>query len=342
MESRLSVIVPAYNCEDFIERCITSILNQTYNNLEVIVVDDGSTDKSYEIISNLAKKDKRVKCHTKKNEGAGLARTYGLAKATGKYIGFVDSDDYVSETMYEILINILEKEKCDVVSCFSDNEKIDKNKQIEFFTGNEIKEIVYGMAGNLPEIKEDLSYGMSVWRSVYKKDIIDKNSVKFLSERKCWSEDLIFNLNYYAGVSKAAYIYRGLYYYNTENTSLSNTFKNNRIDVEFEAIKQTEKIYKNKYKYDDYKLSLIRMSINKAKILFKLNMNAISTQGYRKTINNIHKILNNMPMRKELNTYNFKNVGLGTKIFGFLIKHKKYNSIFVISYIRYVMRKLIK
>ena len=100
MDDLISVIVPVYNVEEYLDRCIESIVNQTYKNLEILLIDDGSTDNSYNICDKWAKKDNRIKVVHKENGGVSSARNVGLDVATGDYIGFVDSDDYISIDMY--------------------------------------------------------------------------------------------------------------------------------------------------------------------------------------------------------------------------------------------------
>lgn len=113
----ISVIVPVYKAEKYIERCICSILRQTFQNIEVILVDDGSPDKSGEICDMWALKDKRIKVIHQKNAGAGAARNAGLRVAKGEYIGFVDSDDWIEPQMYEVMYNAIEKYSADVGMC---------------------------------------------------------------------------------------------------------------------------------------------------------------------------------------------------------------------------------
>ncbi len=113
----ITVIVPIYNTEKYIRRCINSIINQTYKNLEIILVDDGSTDNSFNICKEYEKKDARIKYYKKKNEGQGEARNYGLERANGDWISFVDSDDWIKEDMYEDMIGISEKYEVDLIIC---------------------------------------------------------------------------------------------------------------------------------------------------------------------------------------------------------------------------------
>lgn len=112
----ISVIVPVYNVEKYLDKCIESIVNQTYKNLEIILVDDGSPDNCPQICDNWAKKDDRIIVIHKENSGAGAARNAGIDIAKGKYIGFVDSDDYISNNMYEFLLGLFEDD-VDIVEC---------------------------------------------------------------------------------------------------------------------------------------------------------------------------------------------------------------------------------
>jgi len=113
----ISVIVPVYNVEKYIHRCIDSIINQTYKNLEIILVDDGSTDNCPKICDEYAQKDNRIKVIHKKNGGLSEARNVGIEIATGEYIGFIDSDDYINKKMYELLISGLETNDADICIC---------------------------------------------------------------------------------------------------------------------------------------------------------------------------------------------------------------------------------
>jgi len=117
MDEKISVIVPVYNVEQYLERCIDSIINQTYKNLEIILVNDGSTDNSGQLCDELAKKDDRIRVIHKKNGGLSDARNVGVDEAKAELIGFIDSDDYIDEDMYELLINNLKAANADLSMC---------------------------------------------------------------------------------------------------------------------------------------------------------------------------------------------------------------------------------
>ncbi len=133
---KISIIIPAYNAERYIKYCLESLINQTYKNLEIIVVNDGSTDSTAEIIKEYQKKDDRIVLVNTKNHGVSHARNIGIERATGEYIGFVDSDDWIEQTMYEEMIGLIKTKKCDIVRCNNFvNYSRDKNSAIGLYFG---------------------------------------------------------------------------------------------------------------------------------------------------------------------------------------------------------------
>ena len=114
---KVSIIVPVYNVARYLGECLDSIINQTLDDIEIICINDGSTDNSLEILEEYAKKDSRIWIFTIENSGLSLARNYGIKHANGKYVGFVDSDDYINETMFEKLYNSCEQNDLDLAIC---------------------------------------------------------------------------------------------------------------------------------------------------------------------------------------------------------------------------------
>lgn len=129
----ISVIIPIYNVEEYLEKCVNSVLNQTYSDLEIILVDDGSTDNSGKICDELKNKDNRIIVIHQENQGLSAARNAGIAKALGEYIAFVDSDDYIMEDMYETLYKNLEKTDADISIC--KYQYVKKQQKIDFRFG---------------------------------------------------------------------------------------------------------------------------------------------------------------------------------------------------------------
>lgn len=166
----ISIIIPVYKVEKYLEKCIESVLKQTYTNLQIILVDDGSPDNCGKICDEYAKKDSRIEVIHKANGGLSDARNVGISKAKGRYIGFVDSDDYIKEDMYEILLNLIKKYDADVSICnlydVIDGKEYVRNKD------NGIHE--YSRIDILKEILLDKNIQSYAWNKLYKKELFDE------------------------------------------------------------------------------------------------------------------------------------------------------------------------
>ncbi len=163
----ISIIVPVYNVEKYIERCLTSLINQSYRNIEIIVIDDGSTDKSGLICDRIGKIDKRIKIVHQKNGGLSLARNVGIDYSKGEYITFVDGDDFIDSKMCEVLLDNLKTYDCDISICkyylteSDDFKKSDENYDVKVFKRNQaMKEL---MLGNY--------FRNYAWAKIYKRDL---------------------------------------------------------------------------------------------------------------------------------------------------------------------------
>ncbi|WP_346686825.1 glycosyltransferase [Megamonas hypermegale] len=166
----ISVIVPVYNVEKYLSKCIESIINQTYTNLEIILVDDGSTDNSGKICDNYAKKDNRIKVIHKKNGGPSLARNTGLNIFRGEYVSFIDSDDYIEPFMYDKMLQIFSKyDDIDIVSC-NYNHINHKGEKIPFFYLS-ADEYIIDKNILIEKIFQYQNYDMIIFNKLYKRKI---------------------------------------------------------------------------------------------------------------------------------------------------------------------------
>ena len=202
---KISVIVPVYNVEKYIDRCMESLLNQTLRDIEIILVDDGSLDSSGIRCDYYGDKDKRVRVVHKKNEGLGKARNSGLDIATGEFISFIDSDDFIERDMLERLYVEAKDNNADTCYCsyskyLSNSSSVNSCegiKEKKLFKGDNTKEkFLPLMLGALPDYKNDFEISMCVWRAIYSKKIIDSKNIRFCSEREFISEDIIFHIDY--------------------------------------------------------------------------------------------------------------------------------------------------
>ena len=197
-EKLVSVIIPAYNIEDYIGRCLDSIISQTYKNLEIIVVDDGSRDYTGEILDNYAKKDRRIKVIHKENGGVSSARNKGIEAAEGDYIGFIDGDDLIEPEMYKTLVDLLEEENADIAHCGYQMVFPDR---IDYYHNTGKKKIQTTEEG----LKDLLSGEMiepGLVNKIYKKELI-KNCR--LDETVKINEDLLMNYQLFKLSQKSVY-----------------------------------------------------------------------------------------------------------------------------------------
>lgn len=210
----ISVIVPIYNVENYLEKCVYSIINQSYKNLEIILVNDGSTDNSGNIADYFAKIDNRVKVFHKENGGLSDARNYGVNKANGNYIGFVDSDDYINEKMYDHLYEIITAEDADVAEC---SFKLVYDNHIRDFN-NEEYYLVLNQEEYLKEyFKMEKVYGAVCWKLISSK--IAKN-IEFPVGK--YYEDAYYHLDLIDNAEKYVISGKSYYYYRMRTGSITN------------------------------------------------------------------------------------------------------------------------
>ena len=234
----ISIIIPVYNVENYLNRCIDSVLSQTYKNLEIILIDDGSTDSSSKICDFYQEKDRRVIAYHKRNEGQGIARNYGIDRSKGEYIMFVDSDDYVHPQMLELLYKAIRQGEYDlsVARYLSVNvgTEIEIQRIIEFhsqeLSAEDILCKLFGKSG------EDTQY-IGVWNKLYDRRLLA--NICFSAFKA--SEDLLFNVEVFSKVRQAIEVDSKLYYYTQRNTSASHSVSEkqiiDRIDASYTCLR---------------------------------------------------------------------------------------------------------
>ena len=253
-QPKVSVIVPVYNAEKYLERCIGSLKNQTMKEIEIILVDDDSTDSSLAICNKMAEEDFRIKVLHKKNEGAGLARNAALEIATGTYIGFLDSDDFVDHNMFQTLYEKAEQYGSDLVmsgvlfvdgNMFGNAGGCERKTYFEedthFDTKDALQKLRMGIVGATPEDYDDSKYGMSIWKNLFKAEVIRNNAIAFQSEREMLSEDALFMIDYISCIQKATGIHDAFYYYCRNEDSISKSYKKDRFEKSLVFVQEVEK-----------------------------------------------------------------------------------------------------
>ena len=209
MDSMVSIIVPVYNCAGFLPRCVDSLLSQTYSSLEIILVDDGSTDDTSSVCDSLAESDSRIQVLHKTNGGVSSARNAGIEAAKGEYITFTDADDYVNPDHIECLIKLMERHHCDVSVCSYISEEEDKCSEQSCCNGSE-NEKCYDRNSAVCELLAGGAVGGYVWNKLYRRELLE--GVEFRRDRKIL-EDLLFNFEVFGRVNRMVFCPAASYHY---------------------------------------------------------------------------------------------------------------------------------
>ncbi len=248
IEPLVTIVVPIYNSEKYLNRCLDSIVAQTYKNLEIVLVDDGSSDTSPKICDEWQARDARIHVIHKQNAGAGMARNTGIDNAAGEYIFIFDSDDYIAPNTVEKCISVAHMTSADTV-LFGRNDVYTDGRIVEIANRvtkpiYEADEIINTLLPGLYTYR--LGYGVSAWSKMFSMRIIKEHQLRFLSEREVVSEDSFFCLDYFPKAAKVALVEDRFYYYFKNDMSISRTYKlGQQIKNNNFLIKGLEKVKEN-------------------------------------------------------------------------------------------------
>lgn len=334
----VSIIVPVYNVEKYLERCLDSIINQTYSSIEIILIDDGSTDSSGDICESYARLDSRITVIHKKNAGLGMARNTALDVAKGKYVIFVDSDDYIAPNMLENLYNTLIEAKAD--TCIGGYQRVYSDK-IEIFE-NPIKGKVFDKSNILSDVLSKMfgrlnnndSLEMSVWKVLFSNELIQTYNIRFPSEREFISEDIIFDTVYYAKANRVVMSSDVGYYYCDNDDSLTTRYNPNRFNLQvklyLELVNRVEKL-------GIYDISIDRLNANLiaiARYSIKLEQKFSYQNGLSQSKRNIKSICQNSILKEALINFDPKTINTQSRLVNWLIKKEAINMLFFIMFIK--------
>lgn len=303
----VSIIVPVYNSEQYIERCIKSVLKQTYRYFELILLNDGSTDDSADIIESYAKLDTRIRYINKINEGVSITRNLGIEISEGEYIMFIDNDDYIGEDYLEKYVDAIEVNRSDLV--IGGYQRVNHNEVL------------------FQDYPRDTNWGkyviLSPWAKIYRAQLIKSNCIKFLDYSI--GEDIYFNFQVFKYANKISHIKSLDYYWYYNGNSISNTSQrgfNDKIDIIYFLNKLMSVAPTDEKEYLDY--------FFKRYYVWYLLFNGRNS-NYKKFLNEYGKIQKWIrkhqvdkrinPLSKELNGEGYKN-RLIVLIFGFLEQTK--------------------
>ena len=249
---KISIIVPIYKVEKYLEQCIESIIHQTYQNLEIILVDDGSPDKCPEICDDYAKKDKRIRVIHKTNSGLGAAYNTGLNAATGEYIGFVEPDDWIEPEMYEVLYKNAKYYDTDATKCGfwiynSLNPNLNRNRQgIPGMVCNEPRG-----AFKIEDYELLCAYHSSIWSYLYKASFI--KNIKFVEAKGAAYVDAPFGFEFLCKAKRLSIVPRAFYHWRLENHANSSSLTDKRILAMADRFIEAKAVLKRTGKYEALK-----------------------------------------------------------------------------------------
>lgn len=316
--AKLSVVVPVYNVEKYIGQMIESIQNQTLKDLEIILVDDGSPDNSSAICDKYASADQRIKVIHKKNAGVGAARNDGLEAATGEWIIFCDSDDWLETDALEKLIRLGDETGADVVFgdatlAYENHVKVTQFYKDEFVTEDRgiidhliRADMCKGYCYNPPAEGPAFGYG-GPWNKIVRKELLLRNDIKFDLRVKGIFDDILYSAYIFAAAKKIAYTHVVVYNYRQLSTSITNSYKANLLEIN-QAIFQVWDEFTQKYgqdgRYDEafYAQVIRRLKGTLGLYFFSSNNTKPMTEQYRE----LKALIKTEPYRMAIKKANVK------------------------------------
>ena len=307
-EEKITIVIPVYNTSKYLSKCLDSVINQSYSNIEIVLVNDGSKDNSGDICDLYSSKDKRIKVIHKENGGVSSARNSGIDNARGKYVTFIDSDDLVHPDYIKTLVNNLD----DSLSvCHIEYFKNDVS-----FTNNEKEEIIELNKDEFIELCR-MSLLNTPCCKLFNLDILKKNKVYF-DNKLSLGEDLLFNLEYLNYINKITVTSKKLYYYRKDdNNTLSSSYNPKMLEIQSLLFNSYTKYFdkssmnkKQRCIFDSYRLSIIRITLE--------NEFKNSKVSFWNRYINARKLLNNDIMYNMVKKVRYPK----RKVFNFLIRNK--------------------
>lgn len=341
VEEKVSIIIPVYNSESTLKRCIESVINQTYKNIEILIINDGSKDKSLNIMNEYKNKDERIIVINQKNKGLSGARNIGINNATGDYITFIDSDDYIKPNLVKDTIKIFEKYECDVVR---------NNYELSYENGKtELRNEMYeeNRIINISEKKEELIQNILLgkvqsysWLLTIKREILDKNNLKF-DEDIFFMEDIVFIIRLIFLIKNIYFVREANYFYyqSNENSLTKDTKKyvkniNNIVVMK----KRLEKIMKmNINEFENYIKIINTVYLNG--IIGYLKTSVIKSGNYKEILEELKKLRESPDIKEMLDNKSLKLLKLNSRLYIYLYEKKQYNTLIKIFKLENLLRR---
>lgn len=333
----ISIIIAVYNMEKHLVRCVESVLSQTYNNLEIILVNDGSKDGSLDLCRQFEKKDNRIKIVNKDNGGLTSARKAGFEVSLGKYIAFIDSDDYLEEEYIEKQYKNIIESGAEISICSYFLEKNDILETVAlcheknvYEQGDFISKLIFPEI--YPIFTDNTKIPNFLWLRLFARKVISEEC--FVSEREVYTEDLFFNVEAYQKCKKISIIDCCLYHYCVNSTSLTHQFRKNRYQMEENRIRRIAQFLERANVLENNRIYLVTI-----RMISECIDNAMRLGSFRKFRKEIKTLFENrtvhsLPLKNVL-----KFVSKGEKVCYFCFKIRWYLGIYCFKKIVYLRSK---
>lgn len=339
----ISFIVPIYKVEKYIKKCIESLIGQSYTNIEIILIDDGSPDSSGKICDYYAAKDSRVKVIHQDNSGVSIARNKGIDLAIGKWICFVDGDDWVESCLCERLIKYLSKDNIDICffSYFDVCKEKKRSKAIQSGQLNFNKDDFENMQKSIFEMKGfQYTNAAAIWAKLFRREFIERNNLRF-KDKQVKSQDTLFMLYAYEFANIGIYVNEALYNYRIVRESISRNYNPYIIEIytkllnEFKCFVQefkSEKNFGDLYEYRVFRNFMVAVTLNFCHIENKKRYNL-----RKREFLNVKK---NEPFCTAIKEVSVLSYPIKERILAVLIKNNWFLAIDVLNKLRYILRKM--
>lgn len=331
MKSLVSIVIPVYNTKYYLEECVQSVTTQMYQNLEILLVDDGSTDGSSDLCDELSERDRRIRVIHKSNGGAATARNMGIEMATGKYIMFLDSDDWLSEDAVVTLVKHADEHNIDVIRFnyvreFKEKQLIKRNTFMEerVYVGEECKAVcrqILGLTGKELAHPENMNFLASCGFNMYRTSLLSESGIRFIPIQETGSfVDGLFNFRVFMHVKRFEYIDRHYYHYRKTNEGAVTTgYRRNYIERQIVLFEKLKSIIHQSDEWDYYEEALNnRIVLSTMEIAFNALRNKASVwTKYRE----IACALKHECFKKAYQTFNLDYLDLKWSIYYYFITH---------------------
>lgn len=330
---KISIIVPVYNVEAYLPQCLDSLINQTYKNLEIICVNDGSPDGSAEILQQYAEKDNRIQAITQENQGASIARNQGLAVAHGDYVMFVDGDDWIDLDTCKAAVDAAVRHHADVVFWsyvreygHESREKFMPLDDETVLHGNDAKQILHrrqlGLVGEELAHPEYADSMVTVWGKLYSNQLLRQTNAEFVDIRKIGtSEDALFNLQSLSEIKTAVYLKRCFYHYRKDNATSVTTRYKAELSTQWNCLFDMMRKYVERNHLSDEYTQALRNRISLSVVGLGLNIMNAPVPALEK-VSMIKKVISTPQYREAVKTLKLYYFPIHWKLFYLCAKWK--------------------